>query len=206
MFSKKFPIIFIGLCVVVAMLVLGWSVFVKTEVPVRVPVVDDGVVDDVEDDVPEDKDGDNISEIDISDWRTYITPVYSIKYPGTWNADKAAPLEKITNIWIQPQNIKGDYPRISIQYFDLRKTSTSLKLQKGLIMARKHIFREESTVLINNIFAWKLSGKIDGTVQNSVIILERNDNEFFIFDFQYEEENIDLEKIFETMILSFRFL
>ena len=43
MFRKRLPIIFIGLCLVIAALVLGWSVFVKTEViaPVWAPVVDD---------------------------------------------------------------------------------------------------------------------------------------------------------------------
>ena len=49
MFKKQLPIIFIGLCVVIATLVLGWNVFVKKEVivPVRVPVVnDDSVTDD----------------------------------------------------------------------------------------------------------------------------------------------------------------
>ena len=55
MFKKQLPIIFIGLCVVIAALVLGWTVFVKTEVapPAQVPVVDDGngeaeIPDDIE--------------------------------------------------------------------------------------------------------------------------------------------------------------
>ena len=207
----------------VAALVLGWAVFVEREMvaPVLSPIVSDesnnDTVSDDEVDISSDVEDNDILEVDDSDWKTYTTPVYLIKYPDTWNADKAAPLEKITNIWIQPQNIKGNYPRVSIQYFDLRKTSTTLKLQKGLIMTRKHISKEESTVLIDNISAWKLSGKLDeknvngarqdGIVQNSVVILECNDDEFFIIDFQYEgEKNINLEKVFKTMILSFRFL
>ena len=41
MFKKSVPIIFVGLSAVVAMLVLGWSVFVKTDEPVQVSVVSD---------------------------------------------------------------------------------------------------------------------------------------------------------------------
>ena len=97
MLKKQLPIIFIGLCVVIAVLVLGWSVFVKTEVvmPVKPPVVmddnnqnseSDEVIDDfpvVEDDVVDD----NVSEIDISDWKTYRNEEfgYEIKYPEDWN-------------------------------------------------------------------------------------------------------------------------
>jgi len=90
MFKKQLPIIFIGLCVVIAALVLGWSVFVKTEVPVQIPVINDenenDVVDDnnnVEnDDIPNDPD-DDISEIDISDWKVYKNEEYrfEMKYP-----------------------------------------------------------------------------------------------------------------------------
>jgi hypothetical protein len=157
-----------------------------------------------------------VSEVDTSDWKVYSTPVYSIKYPNTWNADKASPLEKITNIWIQPQNAKGNYPRLSINYFDLKEVGTTIELQRRSITRRKYISKEENTIIINSISAWKLSGELDGKtvdgvrqeglVQNTVVILERND-EFFIFDFQYEgEKNIDLEKIFKTMISNFRFL
>lgn len=62
MFKKEIPSIFIGLSVVVAVLVLGWVVFIKSEVPVQTPVVDDGNVP------PVIEDNDN-SEIDTSDWK-----------------------------------------------------------------------------------------------------------------------------------------
>ena len=73
MFKKELPIIFIGLCVVVAVLVLGWAVFVKTEmvVPARELVVDDSN-DETEisdDDVPDDIEDD--SEINDSDQKAY---------------------------------------------------------------------------------------------------------------------------------------
>jgi len=83
-------VIFIGLCAVVATLVLSWTVFVKTEVPVREPVADNGngkIVDDVNDDVPDDTDNDteddDISKIDTSDWEVYKNEEYGfeMKYP-----------------------------------------------------------------------------------------------------------------------------
>ena len=79
MFKKSIPIIFIGLSIVVAVLVFGWSVFVKVDEPVSVMVVDNGnggvVVDDVDDN--------NISEIDVSNWKTYQNEEYGFefKYP-----------------------------------------------------------------------------------------------------------------------------
>ena len=91
MFKKQLPIIFIGLCVIIATLVLGWSVFVKTEVvvPVQAPVVEDDEIipDDVEDDdVPDD----DVSKIDTSDWKTYKNEIIGIefKYPRNWDTLK----------------------------------------------------------------------------------------------------------------------
>lgn len=60
MFKKSIPIIFVGLSVVVAMLVLGWVVFVKIDEPVQAPVVDDGDNEIVIDDVGDDDIDDNV--------------------------------------------------------------------------------------------------------------------------------------------------
>jgi len=89
MFKKQLPIIFIGLSVVIAMLVLGWVVFVKTEIPVQEPVADNGngkIIDDVDNDVPDDTEDNNDSEIDISNWKTYRNEEYGfeVEYPEEW--------------------------------------------------------------------------------------------------------------------------
>ena len=86
MFKKSIPSIFIGLSVVVAVLVLGWVVFVKSNpvVSVQMPVVsDDEIV--VDDDIPIVEDND-ISEIDTSDWKSYRNEEFGfeVKYPEDW--------------------------------------------------------------------------------------------------------------------------
>jgi len=89
MFKKSIPIIFVGLSVVVAMLVLGWVVFVKIEDSVSVIVVDDGnngvVDDDLENDVSN-WEGGNVLEADTSNWNIYQNKIYGydIKYPKDW--------------------------------------------------------------------------------------------------------------------------
>jgi len=73
MFKKEIPSIFVGLSVVVAVLVFGWVVFIKSEVPVQVPVVDDGDVSPVIED-------NNNSEINISDWKSYRNEEYGFEF------------------------------------------------------------------------------------------------------------------------------
>ena len=86
MFKKSVPIIFVGLSVVVAMLVLGWSVFVKSDDLVQVPVVDDGNGEIIDDN----PNNDDISEIDTSNWKTYQNGRYGFEfnYPLYYTLEK----------------------------------------------------------------------------------------------------------------------
>jgi len=81
--------------VVIAALVLGWSVFVKQEVavPVRAPIANDennkdSESDEVITDFPdvEDNENNDISEVDTSNWNVYKNEEYGfeIKYPKDW--------------------------------------------------------------------------------------------------------------------------
>ena len=77
----------------IAALVLGWAVFVKREVvaPVQAPVVNNNDIisngvedDDVLDDMDNSVDDNDISEIDISNWKTYQNEEFGfeVKYPS----------------------------------------------------------------------------------------------------------------------------
>ncbi len=116
MFKKEILIIFIGLCVAAAMLVLGWSVFVEREavVPVQVPVVDnrndetvsddiisDGVEDDdVLDNIDNSIDDNKISEIDISDWEDGNIPESNTSNRKTYANEKYKYEIKYPKDWI----------------------------------------------------------------------------------------------------------
>jgi len=75
--------------VVIATLVLGWSVFVKRDVvaPVLAPAVEDNdtISNDVEDNV-----NDDISEVDTLDYKTYRNEIIGIEfeYPRDWDTLK----------------------------------------------------------------------------------------------------------------------
>ena len=79
MFQKSISIIFIGLSIVAAMLVLGYTVFVKQElsVPVEPLVVSDNeIVSD-----------DDVLKIDTSDWKTHRNEEFGfeMRYPEDWD-------------------------------------------------------------------------------------------------------------------------
>jgi len=75
MFKKQLPIIFIGLCVVIAALVLGWTVFVERDVvaPVQAPVVSDNDENSENDEIINDSsviEDDTIGDNDVSEMST----------------------------------------------------------------------------------------------------------------------------------------
>lgn len=85
MFKKSIPIIFVGLSVVVAILVLSWAVFVKSRVvtPVQAPTMDSNKIisdDNVSNDVDDNIDDNNISKINTSDWKTYRNEEYGFEF------------------------------------------------------------------------------------------------------------------------------
>ena len=204
MFKKQPPIIFIGLCVVIAALVLGWSVFVKEEVvvPVQAPVVmdddnqngkSDEVIDDssdVEDDVVDD----DISEIDTLDWKTYRNKEcgFEIKYPKeliSWEASYPPEKVEIMDVGFGVGNMGGSVLMIKIIDMPLQELPDYDRLYK------LHDDSINDKIKIGNLTGTKFL--------NYQIGIEKNKHSFLFSSHHLREED---EKIFNQMLSTFKFI
>ena len=196
MFKKQLPIIFIGLCVVIAILVLSWTVFVKQEVvvPVQAPVVEDDEIipDDVEDDdVPDD----DISEIDTSDWKVYQNKEYGfeMKYPedfSFWEALNSPKIPEIIDIGFRPDDLQGSVLIITILNIPLQELST-----------HEHSVYGDPTnerVKIDNLAGTKFSGYC-----SKMIGVQKGEHTFFFSSHLMREKEA---VIFDQMLSTFKFI
>ena len=216
MFKKSIPIIFIGLSVVVAMLVLGWVIFVKPEVPVQVPVTgkdeiisddvfDDVKEDDVMDDVDDNIDDNSISEIDTSDWKTYRNEEFGfeLKYPEHWiiespaykgNSSRSGNAYHI--LGMTPYGFEGDW---SILVTVIPQSVDEILKDNNYYWNKSWKIANKENVLINNISAQKV------TWSNSAILIyfQKPDKSFTVqFDGCYNKKRPESNDILST----FRFI
>lgn len=200
MFKKEILIIFIGLCVVAAVLVLGWNVFVKTEVsvPVQTLVVsDDNKIDDSDDveddDVLDDEDNNDISEIDTFDWKTYQNEEFGFKfeYPGYLNIEeKVEPVGfRSISIFLNGDDLNGylliDSPGVG--------TGFSIEISS-------------EDILIDNINS-KLE-ILDSSVDNqraALVKFTKNKNAFFWL-FRFNKDDLSKLSLIKKTFSTFKFI
>jgi len=149
MCKKSIPIITVGLSAVVAMLVLGYAVFVKpkTCTPVQKPVVSNGENKTSVTPAPTPAPTpDNTPEIDTSDWLAYRNEEFGfqIKYPQGWIYKEyddtiyfGTPESKSGGyIWgisiYQPSELEKIIMQTGNQFADRKETREKIKMDKNV--------------------------------------------------------------------------
>ena len=200
MFKKELPIIFIGLSVVIAVLVLGWTVFVKTEVvaPVWVPVVDNRLKDKT------------------ADWLTYENEKYgyNVKYPKDWNFEKLNKDKKVRIEKVLPEiNSMGghDFGSISIEVLNnININSLEQWIEQNYLVAvsQELKFKKEITIDNQKGIYREIANSVSGGYQNDAFIVVGNkmykmNIDIFIADPEIQNE---YQTIIESVINSFKFI
>lgn len=143
----------------------------------------------------------------------YKTLLYQVEYPKDWNYEKFNTVSGDSVIFKPLNNSAGSYyPSISVSITGDSKTPIETKegiflmygFNKTEILINNHIFSK-----LSGTYPYKIvSGKsINTPVQETIIIAIKDKTEFLI-KYQYEGSivNLELEKKFNNIIATFRFL
>ena len=218
MFKKELPIIFIGLSVVVAALVLSWAVFIKPEavVSVQAPIINDNneVVSD--DDVLPDVEND-VSDDDISDWKTYRNEEFGfeVKYPEDWEYEiQEGGLGTSSGI-----NFSSPKGQDNFVFFDLGHSSYSEKDANELAQkdfeVREFKVESKEDVFINEIEGVRYISNYNNPINKKYVAaywsnkFTERENDFYVLETYIKLENKNGEKaiinIFDQMLSTIKF-
>ena len=232
MFKKELPIIFIGLSVVVAVLVLGWSVFVKREVaaPVQMPVVEDDIVSDDADD--------DISEVDTSNWKTYRNGRYGfeIKYPLDYTLKEVSidyillrRTEDEKNEWLVSVTVKHNRLGVNDSKLTFKEFAEKLAINScpadgpnrsikctGITEMKSFVNKNEINgyeIYLNETTEYFPSNKISNRVKGPIFAMNiskqtNNTARSIFFDFDDERKILDEQEkeiLIDQMLSSFKF-
>ena len=155
-------------------------------------------------------------KIDTSDWQTYQTKFYSIKYPKDFRPSEHSIAGEEDVIFWPPSKIPSSEssrsPLLRIEYMTPPKESleTSLKLEKKYRFKKGRPITQE---LIDGEMAWSSAGRlkkktvdglvVDGEVSGKIIVFTKGNN-IFVISYGYGKD-MDLKRIFDQIIATFKF-
>jgi hypothetical protein len=140
-------------------------------------------------------------------WDTYIDTKFSMEYPQAWVIKQSRETEGKTVIFKPPTIGEKEYlPSLTVT---VRENTTHPWLVETEDYYRKSLGYAQSSLVLDGKKAVKLSGTFPSkkSPSQSVHIFLSKDNNSYLIKYQYagSRSNAQIEKLFNAMIVNFKF-